>query len=120
MYVATIYPAQHEQYQRELPQLLGALPGAQSLSEPSKMAAALEVRAVARYEQSLIEQELCAIAHGFLGSRRSTWTANVELQRASFNRPSMMFGKRSLRSPPTTAALGVGIVGEYAIENGTV
>ena len=38
-------------------------------------------------------QELCATAHGFLGSGRSTWTGNVELQRASNSRPSMMFGE---------------------------
>jgi hypothetical protein len=97
VFVATIYPAQHPQYERELPQLLGALPGAQSLSDLSKMTAALgqpgRSLELTRYEQSLVEQELCAIAHGFLGSGRSTWTGNVELQRASFNRPSMMFGQ---------------------------
>lgn len=136
IYISTIWPAQHQQYDRELPHLLKELPGcadaphgaptrrahavrersrapwvaprddapgffpfrrsARSLSDLRAMEERLGVAVPAdqpltRYAQSLVEQELCTIAAGFLGSERSTWTGNVELQRAAFGRPSLMF-----------------------------
>ena len=36
--------------------------------------------------ESLVEQELCASAHEFLGSERSTWTGNVALEREAHGR----------------------------------
>ena len=41
--------------------------------------------------ESLIEQELCANAHGFLGSERSTWTGNVALEREALGRGRNQF-----------------------------
>tara|TARA_B110001452_G_scaffold127451_1_gene105900 strand:- start:598 stop:852 length:255 start_codon:yes stop_codon:yes gene_type:complete len=57
--------------------------GAQSTSDQRRMAATLGMGdgALTRWQQSLIEQQLCATAHSFLGSDRSTWTGNVALER---------------------------------------
>jgi len=95
VYIATITPAQHPRWARELETLLRRIPGAKSLSSAEAMAETLHMSTaqLTRYAQSLIEQELCATAFGFLGSERSTWTGNVELQRASNGLNSMFFGR---------------------------
>ena len=70
-------------YESELATILERVDGAQSASALPKMAAYLGVAAggLTRWEQSMIEQQLCATAHAFLGSDRSTWTGNVALER---------------------------------------
>ena len=91
VYIATIHPPMVPKYSRELATLLERVPGAQSASDLPKMASHLGVGwvgagALTRWQQSLIEQELCAGAHGFLGSERSTWTGNVALEREAHGR----------------------------------
>jgi len=96
VYIATISPAQHPKYRNELSQLLESVQGAKSLSAGSAMAEVLGVapERLTRYEQSLIEQELCMTAFAFLGSERSTWTGNVELTReATGVHNSFFFGQ---------------------------
>jgi len=118
VYIATIYPAQHPQYTSELQSLLNRVPGARSLSNIKQMKEALSggggvtagsaaaggvagrgappMLPLNRYRQSLIEQELCTIAHSFLGSDGSTWTGNVELMRSANGKPSTFFGNRHI------------------------
>ena len=80
-------------YSRELATLLQTVPGAQSASDLPKMASHLGVAAgsLTRWTQSLVEQELCANAHSFLGSERSTWTGNVALEREAHSRGRNQF-----------------------------
>uniref|UniRef100_A0A7S0LV98 GDP-fucose protein O-fucosyltransferase 2 n=1 Tax=Coccolithus braarudii TaxID=221442 RepID=A0A7S0LV98_9EUKA len=94
VYIATIAPAQHLRWKGELRELLATVGGAKSLSESERMAQTLGMppQKLTRYLQSLIEQELCATAHAFLGSAQSTWTGNVELQRAANGLQSAFFG----------------------------
>uniref|UniRef100_A0A7S0JHB2 O-fucosyltransferase family protein n=1 Tax=Calcidiscus leptoporus TaxID=127549 RepID=A0A7S0JHB2_9EUKA len=94
VYIATIAPAQHPRWTFELKTLLSTVAGAKSLSESGEMARTLAVPPgkLTRYAHSLIEQELCATAHAFLGSERSTWTGNVELQRTANGLRTSFFG----------------------------
>ena len=79
----TLGRAPRRRYGRELSTLLQSVGGAQSASDLAQMASRLGVAddALTRWDQSLIEQQLCATAHAFLGSDRSTWTGNVALER---------------------------------------
>ena len=93
VYIATIHPPMVPKYTHELATLLRNVPGAKSASDLPKMASHLGVAATSltRWSQSLIEQELCANAHGFLGSERSTWTGNVALEREALGRGRNQF-----------------------------
>ena len=95
VYIATIWPSRRRRWEHELPTLLTTVTGARSLSNLTEMAATLGVApsAMSGYTLSLIEQEICATAAAFLGSERSTWTGNVELQRTAYGRRSSMFGQ---------------------------
>ena len=95
VYIATIWPSRRRRWEHELPTLLTTVTGARSLSNLTEMVATLGVSpsAMSGYTLSLIEQEICATAAAFLGSERSTWTGNVELQRSAYGRRSSMFGQ---------------------------
>lgn len=88
VYIATIHPPMVPKYKVELATLLQNVPGAQSASDLKQMAQHLGVppHSLTRWTQSLVEQELCASAHEFLGSERSTWTGNVALEREAHGR----------------------------------
>lgn len=83
VYIATIHPPMVAKYAHELDTLLHGVAGAQSASDQRRMADALGMGggALTRWQQSLIEQQLCATAHTFIGSDLSTWTGNVALER---------------------------------------
>jgi hypothetical protein len=93
VYIATIHPPMVPKYSHELATLLQKVPGAKSASDLPKMAGHLGIAAgsLTRWTQSLVEQELCANAHGFLGSERSTWTGNVALEREAHGRGRNQF-----------------------------
>ena len=93
VYIATIHPPMVPKYSHELESLLAKVPGAKSASDLPKMAIHLGIAAgsLTRWTQSLVEQELCANAHGFLGSERSTWTGNVALEREAHGRGRNQF-----------------------------
>ena len=93
VYIATIHPPMVPKYSHELATLLQKVPGAKSASDLPQMASHLGIAAgsLTRWTQSLVEQELCANAHGFLGSERSTWTGNVALEREAHGRGRNQF-----------------------------